>query len=96
MTEQNKEQNIQNDFLNRARKENCTVQIFLTNGKKLNGRIKSFDRFTIILEHQNREQIIFKHAISTVSIGKVFGNYMNFDDSQKQSREDKGENKRES
>ena len=88
MTEKNKEQNIQNDFLNNARKENAGVQIFLTNGKKLNGRIKSFDRFTIVLEHQNKEQIIFKHAISTISFTKTFGNYMNFEQTSKSKEKD--------
>jgi len=59
--------NLQNDFFNTARKERTTVTVFLGNGKKLTGRLKSFDRFTLLLEGQQGEQIIFKHAISTVS-----------------------------
>jgi len=59
--------NLQNEFFNAARKERSTVTIFLSNGKKLVGRIKSFDKFTVLLESHYGEQIIFKHAISTVS-----------------------------
>ena len=60
--------NIQNDFFNMARKEKTPVTVFLTSGKKLVGRIKSFDKFTIMLDSHYGEQIIYKHAISTVSV----------------------------
>ncbi len=63
--------NIQNDFFNQARKEKLRVTVFLNNGKKLTGRIKSFDKFTLILDGENGEQMIFKHAISTVSTSKA-------------------------
>ena len=59
--------NLQNDFLNAARKDRSTVTVFLGNGKRLTGRLKSFDRFTLLLESHQGEQIVFKHAISTVS-----------------------------
>lgn len=59
--------NLQNDFFNAARKEKKLVTVFLGNGKKLTGRIRSFDKFTLLLEGQQGEQIIFKHAISTVA-----------------------------
>lgn len=59
--------NLQNDFFNTARREKATLTVFLGNGKKLTGRLKSFDRFTLLLEGQQGDQIIFKHAISTVS-----------------------------
>jgi host factor-I protein len=59
--------NLQNDFFNTARKEKSIVTVFLGSGKKLTGRIKSFDKFTLLLEGQYGEQIVFKHAISTVS-----------------------------
>jgi host factor-I protein len=62
--------NIQDEFFNRARREGTAVTIFLTNGKKLSGRIRSFDKFTVIVEMNRVEQMIFKHAISTVSLGK--------------------------
>jgi len=60
--------NLQNDFFNNARKERSTVTVFLANGKKLTGWIKSFDKFTILLDGSQGEQMIFKHAISTVSM----------------------------
>jgi host factor-I protein len=60
----------QADFFNRARKEPVPVTIYLTNGKKLTGRIRSFDRFTVVLESNRVEQLIFKHAISTVALGR--------------------------
>jgi host factor-I protein len=59
--------NLQNDFFNAMRKAKTPVTIFLGNGKKLTGRIKSFDKFTLLLESHQGELIIFKHAISTVS-----------------------------
>lgn len=59
--------NLQNEFFNTARRERSTVAVFLANGKKLTGRIKSFDKFTILLESPQGEQMVFKHAISTVS-----------------------------
>lgn len=62
--------NIQNDFFNQARREKLRVTVFLNNGKKLTGRIKSFDKFTLILDGENGEQMIFKHAISTVSAAR--------------------------
>ena len=60
-------QNIQDAFLNLARREKSTVTIYLANGAKLLGRIKSFDKFSLILESGTQEQLIFKHAISTIS-----------------------------
>ena len=67
--------NIQNDFFNTARKERTSVTVFLASGKKLVGRIKSFDKFTILLDSHYGEQIIYKHAISTVSlVSRTVGN----------------------
>ena len=60
-------QNIQDGFLNLARREKITVTIYLVNGAKLLGRIKSFDKFSLLLESGSQEQLIFKHAISTIS-----------------------------
>jgi len=60
-------QNIQDGFLNLARREKVTVTIYLVNGAKLLGRIKSFDKFSLIMEAGSQEQLIFKHAISTIS-----------------------------
>lgn len=63
-------QNIQDSFLNLARREKATVTIYLVNGAKLLGRIKSFDKFSLLLETGAQDQLIFKHAISTISQSK--------------------------
>ncbi len=60
-------QNIQDGFLNAARRDRGTVTIYLLHGAKLTGRIKSFDKFSLVLETGSQEQLIFKHAISTIS-----------------------------
>ena len=60
-------QNIQDAFLNTVRREKTTVMVYLVNGAKLTGRIRSFDKFSILLESGTHEQLIFKHAISTIS-----------------------------
>ena len=64
------QQNIQEAFLNNARKDKTFLTIYLMSGVKLSGRIKSFDKYSLILEASNQEQLIFKHAISTVVISK--------------------------
>ena len=64
-------QNIQEAFLNNARKEKIFLTIYLISGVKLSGRIKSFDKYSVILETNNQEQLIFKHAISTVVPGRA-------------------------
>jgi len=64
-------QNIQDSFLNTARKERLNVTIYLLSGVKLTGRIRSFDKYSVVLEANGQEQLIFKHAISTVVIGRT-------------------------
>ena len=63
-------QNIQEAFLNNARKDKTFLTIYLMSGVKLSGRIKSFDKYSVILESNNQEQLIFKHAISTVVVSR--------------------------
>lgn len=65
-----KSASIQNDFFNRARKDGGPVTIYLTNGKKLTGRIRAFDKYTVIVESNRIEQMLFKHAISTVAFNR--------------------------
>ena len=60
-------QNIQDAFLNTVRREKTTVMIYLVNGAKLTGRIRSFDKFSLLLESGPHDQLIFKHAISTIT-----------------------------
>lgn len=59
-------QNIQDAFLNSARRERIPVTIYLLNGAKLTGRIKSFDKFSILFDCAGQEQLVFKHAVSTI------------------------------
>ncbi len=63
-------QNIQDTFLNTVRKDKSQITIYLVSGVKLTGRIRSFDKYSVLLENNNQEQLIFKHAISTVVSGK--------------------------
>ena len=68
-------QNIQDSFLNNARKDKIVLTIYLMSGVKLSGRIKSFDKYSLVLETNNQEQLIFKHAISTVVTQKSSHSY---------------------
>jgi host factor-I protein len=63
-------QNIQDSFLNTARKDKAVITIYLLSGVKLSGRIRSFDKYSVVLETNNQEQLIFKHAISTVVMAR--------------------------
>jgi host factor-I protein len=58
--------NLQDVFLNHARKERIVVTIFLTNGFQFKGVIKGFDGYTVILDSDGKQQLVFKHAISTI------------------------------
>jgi host factor-I protein len=66
-----KQQNIQDGFLNSLRKEKSLVTVYLMSGVKLTGRIRSFDKFAVILDSNGMEQLIFKHAISTVLMNRT-------------------------
>lgn len=59
--------NLQDAFLNQVRKENIPVTIFLINGFQLRGMVRGFDNFTVILESDGKQQMVYKHAISTIS-----------------------------
>lgn len=62
--------NIQENFLNQLRKNHIAVTVFLTNGFQLRGTIKAFDNFTVLLETDGKQQLLFKHAISTFAPSK--------------------------
>lgn len=62
--------NIQDQFLNTLRKENIFVTVYLMNGFQLKGLVKSFDNFTVVLEVDGKQQLIYKHAISTFAPSK--------------------------
>jgi host factor-I protein len=59
--------NLQDAFLNQLRKENIPVTIFLINGFQLKGTVRGFDNFTVILDSDGKQLMVYKHAISTVS-----------------------------
>ena len=57
--------NIQDQFLNKLRKDNVHVTVYLLNGFQLRGYVKGFDNFTVLFETDGKQQMIYKHAIST-------------------------------
>jgi host factor-I protein len=58
--------NLQDVFLNNARKERIEITIFLVNGVPIKGRVLSFDNFTILMEVDKKQNLIYKHAVSTM------------------------------
>ena len=64
-------QSIQDTYLNNMRRDKVPVTIFLIGGVRLIGKIKGFDKYSVVLEANNQEQLIFKHAISTVTTTKT-------------------------
>ncbi len=58
--------NLQDSFLNIARKEDMMLTVFLVNGYQLKGTVRSFDNFTILLNVENKQQLVYKHAVSTI------------------------------
>jgi len=63
--------NLQDIFLNSARKNKILVTIYLTNGFQLKGYVKGFDNFTVVLDSDGKQMMIYKHAISTITPSKV-------------------------
>ncbi len=63
--------NLQDVFLNQARREKISVTIYLTNGFQFKGVVKGFDSFTVILDCDGRQNLVYKHAISTIIPAKV-------------------------
>ena len=61
-----KQINLQDAFLNQARRDRLTVTMFLMNGFQLHGTVKGFDGFTVVLDSEGQQQLIYKHAISTI------------------------------
>ena len=58
--------NLQDTFLNQARKENMLTTVFLINGYQIKGVVRSFDNFTLLLEVEGKQQLVYKHAVSTI------------------------------
>jgi len=57
---------LQESFLNTARKRRVKVSVYLVNGVRLQGKIRSFDLFTILLEDGKQQTLVYKHAITTI------------------------------
>ncbi|MBQ5310892.1 MAG: RNA chaperone Hfq [Oscillospiraceae bacterium] len=62
----NKTLNLQDVFLNQARKEKVPITCILTNGFQFKGIVKGFDSYTVIIDAEGRQELVFKHAISTI------------------------------
>lgn len=58
--------NLQDTFLNQVRKENMPVTVYLVNGFQLKGLVRGFDNFTVVLDFEGKQQMVYKHAISTI------------------------------
>jgi host factor-I protein len=67
--------NIQDVFLNYARRDRLSVVLHLLDGRTLDGRIKNFDRFAVVVEVNGADQLVFKHAIATISTERSMANY---------------------
>jgi len=81
----NKNINLQDVFLNQVRKEHIPVTVYLTNGFQLRGMVKGFDNFTVVIDSEGKQQLVYKHAISTVSPMKAVN--IIFSDNSKSSSE---------
>jgi host factor-I protein len=67
--------NIQDVFLNYVRREKLTVTVRLMDGSEMEGRIKNFDRFSLIIDHAGADHMLFKHAIAAIRTPKPVANY---------------------
>ena len=63
--------NLQDTFLNQARKENMLTTVFLINGYQIKGVVRSFDSFTLLLDVEGKQQLVYKHAISTIIPARI-------------------------
>ena len=63
--------NLQDTFLNQVRKENIGVTIHLVNGFQIKGNVKGCDNFTVVLDVMGKQQMVYKHAISTITPAKA-------------------------
>lgn len=63
---------LQDVYLNQIRKEHIPVIIYLVNGVQLRGLVRAFDNFTVLLENDGKNDLIYKHAISTITPQKIF------------------------
>lgn len=83
----NKVINLQDSFLNQVRKENMPVIIYLVNGFQLRGSVKGFDNFTVIIENDGKQQLVYKHAISTITPFRALNSFHQNRDDNKVEKE---------
>ena len=79
--------NLQDSFLNQVRKENVAVSIHLVNGFQLKGNVKGFDNFTIILDSMGKQQLVYKHAVSTITPARPIAGNFNAEKAEKKEEE---------
>lgn len=77
-----KQINLQDVFLNQSRREKIPVTIYLTNGFQFRGTVKGFDSFTVILDNDGRQNLVYKHAISTIIPSKTIPILDSFEEAQ--------------
>jgi host factor-I protein len=65
--------NIQDPFFYQLRKDSRTVHVYLVSGKRLTGVIRRFDRYAVILENHGQEQLVYKHAVASISPAGAYG-----------------------
>ena len=68
--------NIQDVFLNYARRERLSVSVHLIDGRQFDARIKNFDRFAVVVEVNGADHLVFKHAIATIATQRSIANYL--------------------
>lgn len=86
-----KDMNLQDVFLNQARKERIPVTIYITNGFQFKGIVKGFDNYTVILDTDGRQNLIYKHAISTITPMRPISLLDAFEKEEKDAKEDNAE-----
>jgi len=69
----NRQLNLQDTFLNQVRREKIAVTIFLTNGFQFKGTVQGFDSYVVILESDAKQNLVYKHAISTIVPSRPIG-----------------------
>lgn len=79
--------NLQDAFLNQVRKDNVSVTVYLINGFQLKGNVRGFDNFTVVLDSEGRQMLIYKHAISTITPARP----VHFPDTREQEKEEESE-----
>ena len=85
-----KNQNLQDVFLNNVRKDKIPITVFLTNGVKLQGVITWFDNFSLLLRREGLSQLVYKHAISTVMPAQPIQLFVSDDDDEIINDEEQG------